>query len=65
MHISLASSRANGFLNWSKNHPNIALVKAPETECCSINEFGKLVEAELPRLRRYARALTLEQHGGG
>jgi RNA polymerase sigma-70 factor (ECF subfamily) len=58
MHISLASSRANGFLNWSKNHPNIALVKAPETECCSINEFGKLVEAELPRLRRYARALT-------
>jgi RNA polymerase sigma-70 factor (ECF subfamily) len=58
MHISLAGSRANGFLNWSKNHPNIALVKAPETECCSINEFGKLVEAELPRLRRYARALT-------
>jgi len=58
MFISLASSRASGFLSWSKNHPNIALVDIPETACCSITEFGKRVEAESPRLRRYARALT-------
>lgn len=58
MFISLASSRASGFLNWSKNHPNIALVDIPETVCCPSIEFGKRVEAEIPRLRRYARALT-------
>jgi RNA polymerase sigma-70 factor (ECF subfamily) len=60
MHISLASSRANGFLRWSKNHPGITLAdaKIPETACCSVNEFGRRVEAETPRLRRYARALT-------
>jgi RNA polymerase sigma-70 factor, ECF subfamily len=58
MLISLASSRANGFLSWSKNHPNIAFVKPPETAGCSMEEFGKRFEAEIPRLRRYARALT-------
>ena len=58
MLISLASSQKDGFLSWSKNHPNIALVKTPETACCSMTEFGGRVEAEIPRLRRYARALT-------
>jgi RNA polymerase sigma-70 factor (ECF subfamily) len=58
MHISLASSRENGYLRWSKNHPNITLAEPPETACCSVNEFGERVEAEIPRLRRYARALT-------
>jgi RNA polymerase sigma factor (sigma-70 family) len=58
MLISLASSQKDGFLSWSKNHPKIALVKTPETACCSVTEFGGRVAEEIPRLRRYARALT-------
>ena len=58
MFISLARSQTDGFLSWSKNHPNITLVKTPETASCSVTEFGGRVEAEIPRLRRYARALT-------
>ena len=58
MLISLASSQKDGFLSWSKNHPKIAPVKTPETACCSVTEFGGRVATEIPRLRRYARALT-------
>ena len=58
MFISLASSQNGGFLNWSKNHPDITVVETPETACCSITEFGEHLEAEIPRLRRYAGALT-------
>jgi RNA polymerase sigma-70 factor, ECF subfamily len=58
MLISIASSQKDGFLSWSKNHPNTAPVKTPETACCSVTEFGGRVAAEIPRLRRYARALT-------
>ena len=58
MLISLARSQKDGFLSWSKNHPEIALVKIPETACRSVTEFGRRVAEEIPRLRRYARALT-------
>ena len=58
MLISLATSRASGYLRWSKNHPNVTISETPETALCSMGEFGKRVEAEIPRLRRYARALT-------
>jgi len=58
MFISLADSQKDGFLCWSRNHPNIAPVKTDETACCSVTEFGGRVAAEIPRLRRYARALT-------
>ena len=48
MLISLASSQANGFLRWSKNHPDPLLAGAPETACGSINE------AEIRGFPRYA-----------
>ena len=48
MFISLASSRASGFLSWSKNHPNIALVDIPETMGCpSINQVRRGVREGL------------------
>jgi hypothetical protein len=46
MLISLASSRANGFLRWSKNHPDIALVKTHETAWGSMNGLDKPVETD-------------------
>jgi RNA polymerase sigma-70 factor (ECF subfamily) len=52
-----ASDRVNGSSRWSQTAPNIAAVKTLETACCPVNEFGKYVEAEIPRLRRYPRAL--------
>ena len=58
MFISLAVSQTNGFLKWSQNHTAVAPLKTAEHSYCSIDEFGKRVTAEIPRLRRYAHALT-------
>ena len=34
------------------------LISAPSREAALMGDFGKLLEEQIPRLRRYARALT-------
>jgi len=46
---------------WKKPQPGYKSreqIRSTQDRLFSMNDFGRLVEAEIPRLRRYARALT-------
>src|SRR5205814_4755095 len=51
-HASLPSSNGRTYL------PAVRPISAPSREAALMGDFGKLLEEQIPRLRRYARALT-------
>src|SRR5438045_525343 len=51
-HASLPSSNGRTYL------PTVRPISASSREAALMGDFGKLLEEQIPRLRRYARALT-------
>src|SRR5438046_5603607 len=51
-HASLPSSNGRTYL------PAVRPISAPSREAALMGDFGKLLEEQIPRVRRYARALT-------